>query len=180
MNSFYRTTAAVCLLAFCGLESEAALNKKCTFTVEEVEEADYIYANFVRNGKLPTHISEVTRDQQLVDSLTQEVQAREATAAEGACETLVKESNFKTMFHHAFEYENDTPPSYSQLLQDALGAGLAVFGEEYFNGLIARTAKLEEMTADDLKAPAEDAAAATAVPTILIAGLVAMLAAGSA
>ncbi|CDJ45602.1 SAG family member [Eimeria brunetti] len=50
----------------------------------------------------------------------------------------------------------------------------APFDEEYFTGLIARTAKLADMTADDLKA-SNDAIAAAVFPTIISASLLAML-----
>ncbi|CDJ45605.1 SAG family member [Eimeria brunetti] len=56
----------------------------------------------------------------------------------------------------------------------------APFDEEYFTGLIARTAKLTGMTADDLKAPTNDGTAAAAIPTIMLAGLLATLAAVAA
>ncbi|CDJ45652.1 hypothetical protein EBH_0050010 [Eimeria brunetti] len=58
--------------------------------------------------------------------------------------------------------------------------GCAIGSEEYFNGLIARTAQLGEMTPDDLKAPANDGTGTAVFPTILIASLVAMLTAASA
>ncbi|CDJ45604.1 SAG family member [Eimeria brunetti] len=56
----------------------------------------------------------------------------------------------------------------------------APFDEDYFTGLIARTAQLADMTADDLKAPTNDGTAAAAVPTIMLAGFVAMLTAVAA
>ncbi|CDJ54098.1 hypothetical protein, conserved [Eimeria brunetti] len=127
MASFYKTAAAVCLLALCGLQSEAAAKKKFKFTVEEVKEEDYIYANFVRNGKLPTHISEVAKDQNLVQTLRGEVEEKETTTDQATCDALIKASNFKTMFHHAFEYASDASPDYRQLLQDALDKGLSAF-----------------------------------------------------
>ncbi|CDJ54290.1 hypothetical protein EBH_0045880 [Eimeria brunetti] len=150
--------------------------------VDDIKEDEYLYANLVRNRKLPIHISELTRDQQLVDSLKEAVGAKETAAGEGACGNLIEASN---------TYKTDDPPEYSQLLQDALDAGLAIFNpavekdsipfdEEYFNGLIARTAKVAEMTEEDLKAPVEESAATTAGPTVLIADLAAMLAAASA
>ncbi|CDJ45617.1 SAG family member [Eimeria brunetti] len=52
----------------------------------------------------------------------------------------------------------------------------APFDEEYYNGLISRTAKLADMTEEDLKAPSNGDTAAAAFPTILTAGLVAILA----
>ncbi|CDJ45633.1 hypothetical protein EBH_0028900 [Eimeria brunetti] len=58
--------------------------------------------------------------------------------------------------------------------------GTAPFDEEYFSGLIVRTAKLADMTEDDLKAPSNVGTAAAAVPTILAACLVATLTAASA
>ncbi|CDJ45600.1 SAG family member [Eimeria brunetti] len=56
----------------------------------------------------------------------------------------------------------------------------APFDQEYFTGLIARTAKLTNMTADDLKASTNDGTAAAAVPTVAIAGLLAVMTAVSA
>ncbi|CDJ45646.1 SAG family member [Eimeria brunetti] len=56
----------------------------------------------------------------------------------------------------------------------------APFDEAYFTGLIARTTELANMTEEDLKAPTNDGTAVAAVPTILFAGLLAMLTAISA
>ncbi|CDJ45635.1 SAG family member [Eimeria brunetti] len=55
-------------------------------------------------------------------------------------------------------------------LNPAAQKNQAPFEEEYFNGLIARTTQLTDMTEDDLKAPANGATVAAAVPTILAAG----------
>ncbi|CDJ45628.1 SAG family member [Eimeria brunetti] len=66
------------------------------------------------------------------------------------------------------------------ILNPAAENGKAPFDEEYFNELVARTAKLAEMTEDDLKAPSNDGTAAAAIPTVLAAGFVSMLAALSA
>ncbi|CDJ45626.1 SAG family member [Eimeria brunetti] len=60
-------------------------------------------------------------------------------------------------------------------LSPAAEENKAPFDEEYFKGLITRTAKLAEMTEEDLKASTNDGTAATAVPTILAASLVAMV-----
>ncbi|CDJ45636.1 SAG family member [Eimeria brunetti] len=65
-------------------------------------------------------------------------------------------------------------------LNPAAKKNQAPFDDEYFEGLIARTAKLADMTEEDLKAPSNDGTAAAAVPTILAAGLVAVLTAISA
>ncbi|CDJ45641.1 SAG family member [Eimeria brunetti] len=51
----------------------------------------------------------------------------------------------------------------------------APFDDEYFKGLIARTALLADMTEEDLKAPTNGSTAVAAVPTILAAGLVVTL-----
>ncbi|CDJ45620.1 SAG family member [Eimeria brunetti] len=61
-------------------------------------------------------------------------------------------------------------------LSPAVDKTKAPFDEEYFNGLIARTDKLASMTEEDLKAPSNDAAAASPFPAILTASMVAMLA----
>ncbi|CDJ29304.1 SAG family member [Eimeria mitis] len=56
----------------------------------------------------------------------------------------------------------------------------AAFSEEYFNELIARKDELKSMTEEDLKDPIVTSSADVAVPSILTAGLVAILAAISA
>ncbi|CDJ45611.1 SAG family member [Eimeria brunetti] len=76
------------------------------------------------------------------------------------------------------EAELKTAVLFCQLAPEAT-KNQAPFDEEYFTGLIARTAQLADMTADDLKAT-NGSAAAAAVPTIVFAGLVAMLAVVSA
>ncbi|CDJ28152.1 uncharacterized protein EMH_0099230 [Eimeria mitis] len=174
MASLYKTAAAVCLVALCGLQTEAS-NPTYKFTVEEVQADAYMSANLARNGKLPVRISVVTKDDTLVDSLRSAVKAATGENAE-ACEGLIT-SDLKETFHHTFEYTEDAEatPNYRQLLQKAVEAGLAAFDEEYFNGLVARTTALKDMTADDLQTPVGDGAEAAAVRTILIAGLVAML-----
>ncbi|CDJ28151.1 uncharacterized protein EMH_0099120 [Eimeria mitis] len=180
MASLYKTAATVCLFALCGLHLAAAGTKKYKFTAEEVTEDAYLAANLARNGKLPVHITEVEKDDGLVTSLKGKVDGKPA-GTDGTCETLI-ESDLKETFHHIFEYETvaKTTPNYRELLQDALDAGITLFDEEYFNGLIERTSLLKDMTADDLKNSVGDGAAAAAVPTILIAGFVAILTALSA
>ncbi|CDJ45647.1 hypothetical protein EBH_0044460 [Eimeria brunetti] len=77
----------------------------------------------------------------------------------------------------------ETPTSKAVLLcqlEPAADRNTAPFDEDYFVGLIARKTELANMTEEDLKAPANDGTAAAAVPTILFAGLVAMLAGMSA
>ncbi|CDJ45631.1 SAG family member [Eimeria brunetti] len=65
-------------------------------------------------------------------------------------------------------------------LKPAAEKSKAPFDEEYYDGLIARTDKLASMTEEDLKAPSNDATATAAIPTILSAGVVAMLTVASA
>ncbi|CDJ34026.1 uncharacterized protein EMH_0058240 [Eimeria mitis] len=174
MIPLYKTAAAVCLVALCGLQTEAS-TPTYKFKVEDVQPDAYLSANLARNGKLPIRISTVTKDDALVDSLKSAVQAATGENA-GACEGLIT-SDLKKTFRHAFDYQVDagTTPNYRQLLQEAVEEGLAAFDEEYFNGLTARTTALKDMTADDLQTPVGDGAEAAAIPTILIAGLVAML-----
>ncbi|CDJ28253.1 uncharacterized protein EMH_0039260 [Eimeria mitis] len=211
MASFYKTAAAVCLVALGVLQSEAQQEKgngggeaACLvalgvlqsnaqqdpieggggsttykFTVVNVDEDAYLSANLARNGKLPVHISEVTKDESIVNELTAKVTAQEQPAAD-SCTALLT-TKLKENFHYSFDYEpkSETSPDYRQLLQKALDAGLTVFDEEYFNGLIERTTQLKDMTKDDLKNSVGNGPVATA-STILIAGLVAMLTAVSA
>ncbi|CDJ45621.1 SAG family member [Eimeria brunetti] len=257
--AFCKTAAAVCLVALYGLQSEAA-SPQTTYKFKAVEVTDdaYIAANLVRNGKLEVHISEVSKDTNLVPGLQKEVVASASVEQpEGtteSCKKLMEQSGLKGIFHHAFSYKEKN--DYRELFQAALDAGIAVFkekgyqnkwdeiwasdagaslayllganstkigcvigeciqvqtqdegepsseestgnaflfcdlspavdkskapfDEEYFNVLVARTAKLAEMTEEDLKAPSNDGTAAGAFPTILVAGLVAMLTAAFA
>ncbi|CDJ54293.1 SAG family member [Eimeria brunetti] len=280
MASLYRTAAAICLAALCGLKSEAMEDPKYKFTAAEVTEDAYVTVKLVRNGQLPVHVKEVARDEKLATTLKESIEANEELA-----KTTCKSSeiqNLKTMFHYIFDY--DANPDYRKLLQDALDKGLTVFKEkksanaenawveiwkddaganlayllgsnstaiacvigkctkveagssggdgeggagggggggristhlregrsqqndetsaekaalfcelspaaqadeapfteEYYNGLIARTASLKEMTEDDLKAPSNDGVAPGAIPAVLIAGFLAMLTAVAA
>ncbi|CDJ45608.1 SAG family member [Eimeria brunetti] len=283
MASFYKTITAVCLVAFSGLQPVARGEPTYKLTAEDVTEGKHIFflhdhflcasawrvpsqastydarlsVNLARNGKLPVHINEVTKDEKLVTSLTEIVVGEEGqTANEATCQALWQTK--KNVFHHVFQSQEK--PDYSQLLQASLEKGLKIFenkeypktgegwteiwsdedfanlahllssnstkvgcvvgkctkveagargsgkreaelqadsavllcdlqpaasngqapfDEDYFTGLIARTAKLTDMTADDLKAT-NDATTAAAVPTIMFAGLVAMLTAFSA
>ncbi|CDJ45640.1 SAG family member [Eimeria brunetti] len=257
MASLYKTALAVCLLGHYGLQTEAAATITYKFTPVDVDDAGYLAANLVRNGKLPVHISTVEKAESIVTALTNKVKSRTATknesdVSDGACDELVKQDEVKDIFHYTFDYEEGL--DYSKLLQKALDAGLEVFKEtqnqnkwetiwqdgdganlayllgansttigcvigqcttktnqapsretpdgsttgkavlfcelkpaadkgkapfddEYFNGLIARTAKLADMTEEDLKAPSNDGTAAAAAPTILAAGFVAVLSA---
>ncbi|CDJ45650.1 hypothetical protein EBH_0047790 [Eimeria brunetti] len=147
----------------------------------------YLAVNLARNGKLPVRIKEVSEDKDLVAELEETVEpggdeARGAEIDSESCKTLINSATFKEMFRQAFDYPTDTDatPNYRQMLQKALDEGLTLFSEDYFTGLIARTTQLEDMTDEDLKAPTNDGAAAAAVPTILLAGLGAMLTAISA
>ncbi|CDJ28150.1 uncharacterized protein EMH_0099010 [Eimeria mitis] len=214
MAPLYKTTAAVCLVALCGLHTEAS-TPTYKFTVEDVQADAYLSANLARNGKLLVRISVVAEDDTLVNSLRSTLEGTTGDNA-GACKGLIT-PDLKETFHHNFVYQADadTTPNYRHLLQEAVEAGLAAFenktypqtktewqkiwskdaganlayllgsdstrigcligSEEYFNGLLARTTELKDMTADDLQTPVGDGAEAAAVPTILIAGLVAML-----
>ncbi|CDJ27906.1 uncharacterized protein EMH_0036000 [Eimeria mitis] len=177
MASLYRTAAAVCLVALSVLQAQAQGNTATyKFTVEKVDEDAYVAANLARNGKLPVHISGVAKADNLVSSLTDKVKAATG-AADATCSALIKD-DLKAVFHRSFDYSE--APNYRKLLQEALEDGLKIFDEEYFNGLITRTTELEDMTEDDLKVSVGNGVAAAAVPTILIAGFVAMLAAVSA
>ncbi|CDJ45630.1 SAG family member [Eimeria brunetti] len=264
MASLYRTAAAVCLVGLYGLQSEAAgTTITYKFTPIVVDDAGYVAANLVRNGKLPVHISAVAKDDNLVSTLTETVKTKESKVPvenerdtiDKTCSVLVEPEGLKDIFHYTFEYNDSaskSSPNYRELLQKALEAGLEIFknaeyqnnwgkiwnddaggslayllgansttigcvigqcttekstnpggrsstatptgnavlfctlkpaaqkgeapfDDEYFTGLIARTAKLADMTEEDLKAPTNDGTAAAAVPTLLAAGLVAVL-----
>ncbi|CDJ45637.1 SAG family member [Eimeria brunetti] len=254
MASFYRTTAAVCLVALYVLRSEAKDQTTYKFKAFNVDDTCYLAANLARNGSLPVHINEVARGESLVSTLKTKVESQEnvieeAAVSDHSCDALVKKEGLKDIFHYTFPQQEN--PNYRELLQAALDAGLAVFtdtkhqnnwqqiwavdagaslayllgansttigcvigqctaatsvvgggrsaatptgkavlfcelnpaaqkdqapfDEEYYDGLIARTAKLVSMTEEDLKAASNDATAATAIPTILSAGVIAML-----
>ncbi|CDJ28148.1 uncharacterized protein EMH_0098790 [Eimeria mitis] len=127
MASFYKTAATVCLVALSALESEAQQSTKYKFTVVDVDEDAYLSTNLARNGKLPVHISEVTKDESLVTDLTAKV-APEAQQAAENCAALIT-TELKNNFHHSFEYEpaSKASPDYRQILQDALDVGLKEF-----------------------------------------------------
>ncbi|CDJ45649.1 hypothetical protein EBH_0046680 [Eimeria brunetti] len=150
MAAFHKTAAAVCLVALSGIRSEATEETTYKLKAQDVTEYACAAVSLALNGRLPVHIKVVTEDNELVSKLTEK----------------------KEIFHQALEYpmEESAAPNYRQTLQGALTAG-----EDYFTGIIAPTTDLADMTDEDLKAPTNDDTAAAAVPTILFAGLVAML-----
>ncbi|CDJ27305.1 SAG family member [Eimeria mitis] len=129
MASLYKTAAAVCLVALYGLQSEAAEEaaKTYKFKVVEVDEGVYLAANLARNGKLPVHISEVTKDEDLIAGVRKGVVDEQGTILQGPCNEMKIKSGLEA-FHHTFDYQDG--PNFRELLQAALDAGLAVFKEK--------------------------------------------------
>ncbi|CDJ27907.1 SAG family member [Eimeria mitis] len=130
MSSIYKTAAAVCL-ALCGLQAEANTTRKYKFKVVDVGEDAYLAANLARNGKLPVHISEVTKEDTLITTLKGKVAGEDIATADN-CTALIT-SELKKNFHYSFEYEStsEASPDYRQLLQKALDEGLTLFDKKY-------------------------------------------------
>ncbi|CDJ35629.1 uncharacterized protein EMH_0099020 [Eimeria mitis] len=140
MASFYKTAAAMCLVALGVLQSHAQGDNDngggegdsttYKFTVVNVDEDAYLSANLARNGKLPVHISEVTKDESLVTELTGEVTKATAEVDPDAEDcTALMTAELKERFHYSFEHapESEASFDYRELLQKALEAGLTVF-----------------------------------------------------
>ncbi|CDJ45599.1 SAG family member [Eimeria brunetti] len=258
MTSFYKTITAVCLVASSGLQSVAGSDPTYRWAAEDVTADVCMSVNLARNGKLPVHINEVAKDDDLVTSLKNTIENKGSDATSCAKFMEGKET-LKDVFHSALSSPDER--NYPQLLQTSLDEGLKVFktkaypqsdsewqktwedaefanlayllssnstkvgcvigkciketvgptrngegqaapeiemtvlfcdldpaatknkapfDEDYFTGLIARTAKLASMTEDDLKTPSNDAAGTVAVSSIVFAGLVTMLTAVAA
>ncbi|CDJ29366.1 uncharacterized protein EMH_0003670 [Eimeria mitis] len=176
MAPFYKTAAAFCLAGLFGLQSVAATETKYKFETSEVKEEAYLTVRLARNGKITATTNDVARDEDVLAAL-QEKFVTENTAQEPTCAALINEK-LKKVFHVSFSYTET--PNYSTLVEGALKNGLEAFSEEYFNELIARQDKLKSMTKDDLKDPIVTSSASAAFPSILTAGLVAVVAAISA
>ncbi|CDJ45643.1 SAG family member [Eimeria brunetti] len=134
MATFYKTAAAVCLVALSGLQSEAA-QTTYKFKVANVDDSVYLAANLVRNGRLPVHISEVAPDSNLVSTVQGKVQACTASKQPSrvtmeACEALMKASDLRDIFYHTFDYTES--PDYRELMQAALDEGLKVFKKQNY------------------------------------------------
>ncbi|CDJ45623.1 SAG family member [Eimeria brunetti] len=130
---FYKTAAAVCLVALYGLQSDAA-GKTTTykFKAVDVDDEAYVAARLVRNGKLAVHISEVAKDADLVSGLQKKVaptaaQGKQSGTSTESCKKVMEESALKDIFHRAFTYKESN--NYRELFQKALDAGIAVFKE---------------------------------------------------
>ncbi|CDJ29363.1 uncharacterized protein EMH_0003640 [Eimeria mitis] len=176
MAPFYKTAAALCLVGLFGLQSAADETPKYAFEIVDVEEDGYLTAKLARNGKISAKTNAVEKDTQLVTELQAKVKTN-TQVKEATCSTLVT-AELKKFFHHTFNYTDEL--DYRTLVQQALKTGLDSIGEEYFNELLAREDELKSMTEDDLKDPIVTSSADIAVPSILTAGLVAILAAISA
>ncbi|CDJ45639.1 SAG family member [Eimeria brunetti] len=136
MASFYKSAAAVCLVALYGLQSEASgTTITYKFNPVVVDDACYLAANFARNGKLPVHISAVEKDIDIVSALTDKVQTHttekvEDAVSDATCSALMEAAKLKDIFHYTFEYTDNAAENslnYRELLQKALDAGLKVF-----------------------------------------------------
>ncbi|CDJ32329.1 SAG family member [Eimeria mitis] len=194
MVSFYKTAAAVCLVVVCGpqsgvagdayLAAKLARNGKLPVHITEVSEDENTVTTLTNTVNDATAGDDATC-KKLVESHLKETFHR---AFEYKADTT---PNYHELLQAAlndglavFEKEgpmNGLRPKHPpQLWFCFLGLSFCLFfllfSEEYFNGLIERTTLLKDMTADDLKLSVGNGAEAAAVPTILIAGLVAMLA----
>ncbi|CDJ45609.1 SAG family member [Eimeria brunetti] len=131
MASFYTTIAAVCLVAFTGLQTDAGNGVTYKWTAEEVTDDGYLSVNLARNGNLAVHINEVKREEKLVNSLKTTVAGNQESRADSSCETLMQgKVELKDVFHKVFDPQEK--PDYRQLLQTSLEEGLAIFkSKEY-------------------------------------------------
>ncbi|CDJ57413.1 SAG family member [Eimeria maxima] len=125
MTFLYKSSATVCLVALCGIQSVAA-DTTYKFTVENVSGDAYLAANLARNGQLPVHISEVAEANDLVASLTELISDKPITES---CDDMQFGVELKKVFHEFFEYTGNN--DYREVLQAALTAGLDTFKETY-------------------------------------------------
>ncbi|CDJ45624.1 hypothetical protein EBH_0018900 [Eimeria brunetti] len=133
MASFYKTAAALGLVALYGLQSGAADTTTYKFQAVDVDDDAYFAAKLVRNGKLPVHIGEIEKDTSLVSGLKEKVAPsaeleQPGRTSEESCKKVMEESGLKDIFHHAFPYK--ASPNYPGLFQEALDAGLTVFKDK--------------------------------------------------
>ncbi|CDJ28883.1 uncharacterized protein EMH_0044780 [Eimeria mitis] len=168
MAPLYKAAAAFCLVGLSWLQSEATPEIKYKYVTATVDEDAYLTVKLARNGQISAIVE---KDTTTVSELETKVKAEESTNE--TCDDLIKD-HLKTIFYHSFEYTAD--PNYRTLVQEALTTGLQAFGEEYFKELSTRTTQLKSMTEEDLKDPVVTSSASAAVPSILTAGLVAILA----
>ncbi|CDJ28155.1 uncharacterized protein EMH_0099560 [Eimeria mitis] len=122
---------------------------------------------------MSVRIGVLTEDSTLADGLKAAFTAAEEPLIAASCDEAIaklKEKKFTALFTSAEDR------NYRQAVQKALDAGL---GKEYYEALIERKTPLTAMTEEDLKAPVQGAAAA-AVPSLLVAGLTAIVAFASA
>ncbi|CDJ45627.1 SAG family member [Eimeria brunetti] len=129
----YKSAAATCLVALYALQPVAA-DPTITYKFKAVNAEDdaYLAAKLVRNGKLPVHISEVAKNEDLVLGLQKKVapsedQEEQSGTSSESCQKLMETSGLKDIFHHAFP--DSESYNYSELFQEALDQGLAVFKE---------------------------------------------------
>ncbi|CDJ45625.1 hypothetical protein EBH_0020010 [Eimeria brunetti] len=134
MASFYKSAAAVCLVALFGLQSVAA-DPQTTYKFRAIAVNDdaYVAANLVRNGKLAVHIGEVAMDESLVAGLQKKVApstglTQQDGTPKDSCNKLMEESGLKSIFHYASSSEETY--NYRELFQAALDAGITVFKEK--------------------------------------------------
>ncbi|CDI74154.1 SAG family member [Eimeria praecox] len=128
--AFSYKTAALCLVALCGLQQPAAADTTTyKFTVLNVDDDAYLSVMLARNGKMPVHISDLTTSEDIVSQLTTQLQDTGAIAS-GTCDAMQIKDDLKKMFHVPFDYDS-TSVDYRELLQGALDKGLNIFQKKY-------------------------------------------------
>ncbi|CDJ65425.1 SAG family member [Eimeria necatrix] len=201
-------SAALCFMALCGLKSAYAAEEgtPSPSPVAAGEDA-YLALNLARRGGLSVRLNALTKQQTIVDTVVAKLttlagddcgQVNSVTSATVSLRTTYpKDGKFTeapwndtqvvNILHVLWSASTEvgcavtTKCTDKQLLVCQMtpkGGNGVPFSEEFYKALVSRTDSIESMTEADLKTGSNSGSAA--VPSVLLAGLVAMLATAAA
>ena len=114
-------SSAFCLVALYGFQLATAAT---TFAAEDVTDDAYLSVNLARNGKLSVRINEVTKADDMVQTLKTALGNGTGLTSSGTCDNMALGTSLKLTFSVKFTQETSKTPNYRDMVQTALNKGL--------------------------------------------------------
>ncbi|CDI76888.1 SAG family member [Eimeria acervulina] len=116
-------SSAFCLVALYGFQLATAAPP--TFAAEDVTDDAYLSVNLARNGKLSVHINEVTKADDMVQTLKTALgDGTGLTSSDATCDNMALGASLKLTFSVKFTQETSKTTNYREMVQTALNKGL--------------------------------------------------------
>ncbi|CDJ34025.1 SAG family member [Eimeria mitis] len=121
MGPIFKRAAVACLVALSGLEPATAATPP-QFTVHDAGEDAYLSVNLARVGQMSVRISQLTKDDELIESVRGTLAGTDGERTVTTCADTISELKKQKSFVAQFTKEDDR--NYRQSVQEALTTGL--------------------------------------------------------